>query len=235
MNTQDFLHRLAKLPIHEQWEVLRVFQQKKYRDSLYLTAKKLLGYKEINDRTHGDLIRALESDCRRSLICMPRGTFKSSIASVALPIWLLIRNPNERILIDSELYTNSKNYLREVKGHLIRPELTSIFGVFKDDSNWNEGEATIKQRTKVFKEASLTAGGIGTEKTGQHYTTIICDDLNSPNNSGTEEGIEKVLNHFRMMTSILEPDGKIVLIGTRYHERDCIGMVLHDIINEEGK
>lgn len=229
----SLLRAISELPPEEGLVLMQDYYRSVFRSSLLGCAKGLLGYEEVNKKTHGSTIKALEAKEKRALICMPRGTFKSSLASVAYPIWLLLRNPNERILIDSELYTNSKNYLREIKGHLLKSELTSLFGEFKDDSCWNESEILIKQRTKVHKEASITAAGIGTEKTGQHYTTVICDDLNSPNNSGTEEGIEKVLNHFRMMTSILEPTGKLILIGTRYHERDCIGMVLHDIVNEE--
>lgn len=145
----------------------------------------------------------------------------------------MLKNPNERILLDSEIYTNSKNFLREIKGHLEGEEITELFGQFKTDNCWSESEIIIKQRTKVLKEASITAGGIGTEKTGQHYDTIICDDLNSPNNSGTKEGCEKVIQHFRFLKSILEPGGKLVLVGTRYSELDAISFVLHNLINGE--
>lgn len=203
-----------------------------YQTNLFLTARHLLGYKEITQKTHDSLIQALESKTKRKLIVMPRGTFKSSLASVAYPIWLLLQNPNLRILLDSEIYSNSKNFLREIKAHLENKEVTDLFGVFKSDT-WNEGEAIIKQRTKNVKEASLTAGGIGTEKTGQHYDVIIMDDMNSPNNSNSPENCEKVIQHFRYCQSILEPEGILVLIGTRYHERDLIGEVLHNVINQE--
>ncbi len=176
--------------------------------------------------THGAPIRALESKKPRKLLVLPRGTFKSSIGVVAYSCWLLIRNPNERILIDSEVYTNSKNFLREIKAHLERPELTTIFGEFKTDHTWNEGEIIIQQRTKVLKEASITCGGIETVKVGQHYSTIICDDLNSGNNSSSKEGCEKVITHYRMNQAILEPGGKLVVIGTRYSAADLIQFIL---------
>lgn len=197
-----------------------------YNDSLALTAKNLLGYKDINPRTHGGMISALESDTKRKLIVMPRGTFKSSIASVAYPINCLNKNPNLRILLDSEIYTNSKNFLREIKQHLESYALTSVYGEYKTRDCWNEGEIIIRQRNKIIKEASITASGIGAEKTGQHYDLIICDDLNSPSNSHTTEGREKVKSHYRFLTSILEPNGTLCLIGTRYAADDCIGFVL---------
>lgn len=205
-----------------------------YRNSLFLTAYKLLGYRDITWYTHRKMIEALESPKRRKLIVMPRGTFKSTIGVVAFSIWSLIRNPNERILIDSEVWTNSSTFLREIKAHLDRRELTDLYGIFKTDRNWNEGEITIAQRSHTYKESSITIGSIGSTKIGQHYTIIIGDDYNSGNNSQTQEGCAKVVTHYRMNQAILEPGGLYVLIGTRYSENDIIGHVMTNEINSKG-
>lgn len=205
-------------------------QRKLYNDHLFLTATDLLGYTEVNWHTHKKTINALEHPSKRKLIVMPRGTFKSSLGSVSYPIWCLNRDPNERILLDSEIYSNSKNFLREIKMHLMSEKLTSIYGEYYNQSCWNEGEIIIKQRTRVLKEASITASGIGAEKTGQHYFRIICDDLNSPSNSQTKEGREKVLQHYRYLTSILEPNGTLVIIGTRFSADDIPGYILKNEI-----
>lgn len=201
-----------------------------YKRSLFLTCRDLLGYKDINPRTHGDMIRALEAKTQRKLIVMPRGTFKSSVGSVGFPIWLLLRNPNERILIDSEIYSNSKNFLREIKAHLAQSYITDLFGRFKTDFTWNESEITIAQRTKPYKEASITCGGIGTVKVGQHYSVIIGDDMNSGNNSMNPEGCRKVIQHYQMNQAILDPDGIYVVIGTRYNQIDLIGHIIENEI-----
>ena len=108
-----------------------------FRESLYSLAKIGLKYKDINLETHGKIIETLESDVKRKLICVPRGCLKSSLACVAFPIWILLNEPNARILIDSELYTNSATFLREIKGHLTSPLFSSIFGSFKTTC-WNE-------------------------------------------------------------------------------------------------
>jgi hypothetical protein len=74
-----------------------------YRNNFYCFARDLVGFKDINWRTHGELCRALEAKTTRKSICFPRGAFKSSLAVIAYSMWKLIRNPEERILIDSEL------------------------------------------------------------------------------------------------------------------------------------
>ena len=219
------VEKLERLPPAHQVTAGEEMLRETYKGSLFLTAKKLLGYKDVNWRTHGDMIDSLEEATTRKLVVMPRGTFKSSVGSVAYPIWCLLRDPNERILLDSEVYTNSKNFLREISSHLLSEKLTQLFGYARGPI-WNEGEIIIAQRTKVAKEASITASGIGAEKTGQHYDRIIMDDLNSPSNSGTPEGREKVINHYRYNMAILEPHGTAVIIGTRYAANDAIGFVL---------
>lgn len=230
MDERAILKRIATHPPEVQAAALRGAIADRYRGSLISTSRDLLGYGDINRYTHGDLIDALCAANPNKLIVMPRGTFKSTISVVAYSIWRLIRDPNERILIDSEVYANSKNFLREIKGHLELPKLTSLFGEFKSQTNWNEGEITINQRSKVFKEASITCGGIETVKVGQHYSIIIEDDLNSGNNSETQEGRKKVIRHHQMNTAILDPGGTLVVVGTRYSTDDVIGFILENEI-----
>lgn len=202
----------------------------KCKRSLYVTSRKLLNYQDVNRRTHGRLIEILQSPSKRKLVVMPRGSLKSSVASVAYPIWILFRNPNARILIDSELYTNSKNFLREIKQHMQSPLMSYLFGSFIGDI-WNESEIVIKQRTKILKEPSIMCGGVGTTKVGQHVDYIIADDLNSENNTNTHENALKVIDHYRRNISILEPTGTYCVIGTRYSELDVIGHILQNEIN----
>lgn len=217
------------LNIHQELEAKMFAIKRMSIDSLFFFSKEVLSYPDINIRTHGDIIAALEAPTRRKLICVPRGSLKSTVCCISYPIWLLLRNPNLRILIDSELYTNSKNFLREIKGHLESSWMSTLFGEFKSNV-WNESEIIVKQRKIIRKEASITVGGVGTTKVGQHFDIIIGDDYNSDKNSITEEGRKKVVAHYRYNQSILEPMGTYVIVGTRYSEDDVIGTVIKNEI-----
>lgn len=195
------------------------------KESLGFLAKNILGFKDVNKETHGDIINCLEDSNRRKLLVLPRGSLKSSLACVAYPIWLLINNPDLRILIDSELFTNSANFIREIKMHVKSQDFTNLFGDWEGDV-WTQSEILVNKRKKRLKEASISAGGIGTTKVGQHYDVIIHDDLNSPSNSNSPENAAKVVEHYRLNTSILEPTGTMVIIGTRYSASDIISHVL---------
>lgn len=225
--TQTIEEKIAHYPQEIRNELWSRIWAEIYKNDLYHFAKYILGYKDITASSHSEMIRALESPQKRKIIVVPRGSFKSSLGSVAYPIWRLIRNPNERILLDSELYTNSKNFLREIKQHLESERFIEVFGSWRGDK-WDEGEIIISKRNKVLKEASITVGGVGTTKVGQHYSLIIGDDYNSPENSNTREKAQKVIDHYRYALNILEPDGEYAIIGTRYSENDLIGWLLRE-------
>lgn len=191
-----------------------------------------LGYTDVNHETHGEMIHCLESPLQRKLITVPRGAFKSSVASITYALWKLIRDPNERILIDTEVYTNAVLYLRVIKEHIKSKAFQSLFGDLEGPV-WQEGSIVLSSRTKKYKEPSITCGSITTTRVGMHYSTIIGDDYNSRENSKTAEAAQKVIDHFRYNLNILEPDGEYVIIGTRYSENDLIGFILRDLLGQK--
>lgn len=225
----ELLATVNKLPKKQKIESLKSV----YESDLFLFSKYILNYPDLSWDTHGGICKALEADEPKKLIVVPRGCLKSTVASIAYPIWLLCKNPNLRILIDSELYKNARTFLREIRAQMQgNKQLIELWGKFESATNWTESEIIIRQRTKALKEASITCSGIDAEKTSQHYDVIIADDLNGPSNSNTEDGRQKVVDHYRLFTSLLEPGGTIVVIGTRYHQADLIGFILE---NELGK
>jgi hypothetical protein len=209
---------------------LRAVKKELYLNSFYHFAKFGLGggFHQFIPRVQGPICKALQEDTKRKLICVPRGTLKSTIASVAYPMWRLEKEPNLRILLDSELYSNSKNFLREIKGHYeTNVEFKNVFGD-RVGPLWNTEEIVISTRTSPKKEASITCSGVEAGKTGMHYDIIIADDLSSYLNTKNPEVAKKTRDHYRLYKSLLEPDGTIVVIGTRYSELDIIGFVIEN-------
>lgn len=234
----DFHASFQKLSKDEQFATAREILRRYYLDNFFAFAKEFLRYNLLEWKVHEQFVRVFESTAPRKIVVMPRGTFKSTLGSVAYPIWRLLRDPNQTILLDSELYSNSKNFLREIKGHFESERMTQLFGN-QVGPKWDEGEIIIGSRTSNIKEASITVGGLGTTKVGQHYGLIIGDDYNSPQNSENPEKCQKVIDHVRYNLNILNPGGEYLIIGTRYAERDVIGFFLSEVLGEtklaEGK
>lgn len=171
----------------------------------------------------------------KKLIMLPRGSFKSSVVTKCLPLWLLWHNQNLRIMIDSEVLGNARKYLTAIKdlidnNEMLRFVCTDEYGNYVLEGNkkvaggWTDEQILLSGRTKQgMKEASIFCAGVDNAQTGMHPDVIIMDDLVSERNVGTANQIEKVKDHYRFSLSLLEPGGMQVVIGTRYHMADLYG------------
>jgi len=175
----------------------------------------------------------------KKLLMLPRGCFKSTIATISFPVWLHWHDPNLRIMIDNENYKNSKKFLSETKVILTGNQLLQQLVVdednefllepnFKMPGGFTEDGIIYKNRTIPAKEPSLFCSGVDTAATGQHPDVIIMDDLVSERNVTTDDQIKKVKQHYRFAYSLLEPGGLLIVIGTRYHMNDLYNEIIDD-------
>lgn len=198
-------------------------------NDLYFLTKNILGYSELEEQPHLEVCQFLEGPEERKLLLLPRGTFKTTIGTIARSIQALLKNPNVRILIFSETYGQSKAFLSEIKQHLERnTELIGLYGMFKKDPGWAEEAITIRQRTGKYKEDTIMCGGVDIVRVGFHYNLIIIDDPHSQKNTATREQIDKVKLAYKLLLPMLEPGGELDIICTRWHDYDLASMLLDD-------
>ncbi len=176
-------------------------------------------------------IEGLDPTKNLLLLLMPRGTFKSSVVTIGLTLQHCLNEPNGRILIDSETYSKSKNFLAEIKGHLednekYRAVFKAIHGVFPDDNRkntsirWTDAQVDLACRTRKLKEPSISCSGIDKSINGMHYDMVVADDLHSEKNVTNSEQIANVIEHYRLVFSLLDPGKPLIVIGTRWHLLD---------------
>ncbi len=174
---------------------------------------------------------------------MPRGSFKSSVVTIGFTLQMLLNDPDNRILIDSETFSKSKAFLAEIKGHLqdndkYRDIFFTIHGCYPDDKKkddlWTDSQVNIAARRRVKKESSISCAGIDVTKTGMHYDLIVMDDLHSEKNVTTKEQIEQVKDHYKLALSLIDPGKPIIVIGTRWDYNDLYQHILdnsRDVFN----
>jgi predicted phage terminase large subunit-like protein len=219
-------------------------------DDLYFFNKYILGYGDMKPRTHRPLCKMVEDKTKRKKhIQFPRGTFKSSVVTIGSNLQDIAKDPNIRILIDNEVYSNSKAFLREIKAHMENERVIELYPQLEPNKRINDGftEASVivKHRTKHSKEPTISCAGLDQIKVGMHYDKIVMDDLISNRNVTTKEQINKTIDHYKLALSLLEPGGELIVIGTRYHYSDLYGylfdneynnfyhMILPAVLNEE--
>lgn len=207
--------------------------------SLFDFCKYILGYDKLERDVHFQMCefiegRYLENETEykpRKLLLMPRDTFKSTIVTISYLIKRLVINPNLRILLGSENFSNSKRYLSEIRGQFESNEvLREIYGDMVGQKDWREDYITVKQRTKVMKEPSITCAGLDVVKVGMHYDLVLLDDLVSDKNVTSREMMEKVIDFYKLSNCLLDssPDAEMIVIGTRWHFSDLYNHIIEN-------
>lgn len=177
------------------------------------------------------IVEGLDPTKNLLLILMPRGTFKSSVVTIGETLQFLLNEPNGRVLIDSETYSKAKNFLQEIKGHLednlkFREVFRAVHGVYPDQHKknssirWTDTQVDLSCRTRKTKEPSISVSGIDKSINGMHYDLIIADDLHSEKNVTNKDQILNVIEHYKLLFSLLEPGKPLIVIGTRWHMLD---------------
>lgn len=209
---------------------LRTIAERGIKD-YYFFAREILGYDKMSEEPHQELCNhIIRPGKRKKLTLLPRGSFKSSVVTVAGTVWQLLRNPNLSVLIASESQKNANKYVREIKSHYESNEkFRTLYGDWTNEGNtWRDGEIIVSTRKKMKKEPSVWASSLEKQTiVGMHPDCIVLDDVVSRNNTITSEQIEKTLDYYKLLLSILEPKGKLWVNGTRWHFLDLYGWILN--------
>ena len=207
--------------------------------SLFLFCREILGYDKLEPEVHYDMCEFVsgnyienEDDYKnRKLVLMPRDSFKCTIITVGFSLQQLVINPDLRILIASENFSNSKRYLKEIKDHFqSNDRLRAIYGDFVGKKDWREDFITVSQRKKIMKEPSITCAGLDVVKVGMHYDLIICDDLVSDKNTTSREMMDKVKDFYKLSLGLLDSgnNARMIIIGTRWHFNDLYNYLIEN-------
>ena len=233
-------------------EDLLEVEREKCRTDLYYLCRYVLGYKDMRPKPHKIVDKFINRTNRKRYlhIELARSTFKSTEVTIGYSIQRMIRNPDVRILIDNETYSNAKTYLTSIRMQLKNnKKLLELFPYLKlrDDITGGDTDSSLiiagnptfadvkadDDDAVMNKEPNVSCAGVDKTRTGQHYDVIIMDDLVSERNVTTPDQIEKVKQHFKLAFSLLDPPAKhiyreLIVIGTRFHYNDLYSMLLSD-------
>ena len=197
----------------------------------YKFCKYVLGYDKLTEQ-HKQWCDVLDRERKRRkrlMFLKPRGTFKSTIYTVSYTIWRIILDlyryddlPN-RILIASATNELACQFLGEIRQQLTLNEKLKYFNLSIVKENQNE--IWLKRKT-IHKEPTIKAKGALSAITSEHYDLIIIDDLCNNDDRESETVRKKKIRWFQDLMSILEPDGEVLVIGTRWHEDDLYNYVM---------
>ena len=221
----DVRHTIAKLQALRRETVRREVLNK---GRIELLASHVLGY-QVRP-FHKDLMDFQQAVPDTCLQLAPRGFGKSTILTITRAVHEILRNPNIRILIASNTQLQAEVFLREIKFHLEHnPRVSEYFGKFASEDKWDIREIVVAPRTSSAKESTVTCVGVGGAVASRHYDVIIADDLVDEENARTDVQRDKVKTWwYKTLVPCLEPDGRLYVMGTRYHHLDLYGHLIRN-------
>lgn len=235
---------LAGLPSHEQEGLLaqvREYQQALEREksqASFLPFVKKMWPGFIHGRHHAVMAKAFEDVAsgkikRLAISCPPRHT-KSQFGSYLFPAWFLGKFPDKKVMQSSNTSELAVGFGRNVRNLVMSDQYAETFPNVKlrQDSK-SAGRWAVNDYGEYF------AIGVGGTMTGRGADIVIIDDPHSEQEATLGAHDPTVYDKtYEWYTSgprqRLQPNGAIIIIATRWSERDLIGRVLQDSV-ERGK
>lgn len=158
----------------------------------------------------------------RLIITMPPRHGKSELASVHFPSWFLGRNPDKRIIAASHSSTLAYHFSRRARNLMSDPAWPFAVTTAGDLAN-------VQSWDIAGHRGGYYAAGVGGRIAGRGADVLMVDDaVGSAEEADSETYRERTWDWFTQdAVTRLEPDARIVLIGTRWHEDDLIGRALN--------
>jgi hypothetical protein len=148
---------------------------------------------------------------RRLLMMAFRSSGKSTMVGLFCA-WLLVRDPNLRILVLAADLALAKKMVRTVKRIVERHRLTQDLRPERADQ-WAAEQFTVNRRLEL-RDPSMLARGIGANVTGSRADVVICDDVEVPRTSGTAAKREELRERLSEIDYVLVPGGLQLYVGT---------------------
>ena len=218
-------------------KTLKELMRERALSDFYYFIKEILLYKDLVPHFHGSLCAFIQqteapNEMSRRLILLPRSTFKSTIATIAYPMWRLARDPDLRIMIISDTEKNATRFLREIKNHFehnktFRSTFPEMIPPNFNTATWSQTEMVVNSRTAVWREPSIDAIGMGGGAESRHYDLIIGDDTITEKAIYSDTEMDKAIEWTGGLESLLvKPDDEIFWIGSRKRLNDLYDAII---------
>ena len=167
-----------------------------------------------------------ETDKHLCLAIAPRHS-KSSIVTLAFPLWLIFQNPDLNILIVNAEASLSENFgirLRE----FVR-EYGEIFDVHLSDVKHSSTHIKFEDKHGRLHKGSIRLTGASGSITGQDANILILDDIYKGFADITPSLLDKKIEWYKtMILQRKEPSTKLLILHTRWASNDLQGYLMEN-------
>jgi len=208
-------------------QALELRTQKAAQDN-FLTFIQTMNPLFVVSRHHEVIAEKLEAvergDTRRLIVTMPPRSGKSLMVSEYFPTWYLGRHPTHQALAVSYTGDFAKQWGKKVRDYIETDEYRTIFPNTQISRNTRAAATWTTTAGGIYNSAGITSGIAGK---GAHIGLI--DDPLNEQDAYSKAAREHVIRWWPAgFLSRLMPNGRIVVLSTRWNEEDLIGYVLQE-------
>lgn len=197
---------------------------KKCLDSPAWVGRVFFNFDKLSSQFHNALsewlVKGIDNGKTRFLVLVPRDHLKTSLLSIAVPTWLLIRNPDTRILHTMSTRREAQKTLAVIQKAFLSDRMRHFFPKRALDPHDADMKATrdmmVLNRPVNWREGSIESIGLDSNITGGHFTVQIFDDLIDKTMRNSISQQENAIDFLQDATNMLvdmEKDIRII-IGT---------------------
>ena len=230
------LAQLDKLPDSQKMIILQDLERREQMLEKQLAQDTFMGFVNrvwpefIGGRHHKIMAKAFErvanGECKRLIINMPPRHTKSEFASYLLPAWFLGKYPNKKVIQSSNTGELAVGFGRKVRNLVDSETYKTIFPNLE-----LQQDSKAAGRWNTSKGGDYFAIGVGGTVTGKGANLLIIDDPHSEQEAAlaatNPDVFDKVTEWYTSgPRQRLQPGGAIVIVMTRWAQRDLTGQVL---------
>lgn len=166
------------------------------------------------------------------ILWAPTESAKTETLTIGLPIWLLGRNPNLRIILGSNTAEQVTKFISAIAEHIqSNPRVKLVFPDLKPKPSrmvksraqkWTERHLMV-DRTIISKDYSVSGYGVGGGILNTRAEVIILDDVLDLENTRSEALRRYVIKWIEStVLPRLTKDGLFLMVGTAWHPNDAM-------------
>jgi predicted phage terminase large subunit-like protein len=179
--------------------------------------------------------RVANGTCKRLIINMPPRHTKSEFASYLLPAWFLGKFPHKKVIQTSHTAELAVGFGRKVRNLVDSEVYNNIFPNLA-----LQADSKAAGRWNTSKGGDYFAIGVGGAVTGKGADVLIIDDPHSEQEAAMAASNPEVYDKvYEWYTSgprqRLQPGGAIVIVMTRWAQRDLTGQVIKSAAQRAGE
>jgi len=242
ISSSDVLDNLSTYSPDRQKEILEILHNLEDAKNREKCKKKYLPFVKhmwpafINGSHHKIMADAfqdvVDGKLKRLIINMPPRHTKSEFASYLLPAWFLGKFPGKKVIQTAHTAELAVGFGRKVRNLVGDKDFQNVFGDVKLQS-----DSKAAGRWNTNKGGEYFAIGVGGAVTGKGADLLIIDDPHSEQ-EGASSDVNVFKKTYEWYTSgprqRLQPGGAIVIVMTRWHDRDLTGQIIDASIKRGG-